>query len=53
LGDEEVVGPRESSEHATLASVESIAEMGFDRMDVLVALFAAKRIEDLVVESIL
>jgi hypothetical protein len=53
LGDEEIAGPRESSKHATLASVKSIAEMGFDRMDILVALFAAKRNEDLAVESIL
>jgi hypothetical protein len=34
LVDEEIANAREPSEHVTSASVESIAEMGFDRMDV-------------------
>lgn len=50
LDDEETASARDASEHATLASVESIFEMGFDRMDVLLALFVAKYNEDLAVE---
>jgi hypothetical protein len=46
LANEEIANSREPSEHATL----SIAEMGFHRRDVLVALFAAKCNKDLAVE---
>jgi hypothetical protein len=48
--DEETASVREASERATFASVESIVEMGFERMDVLLALFVAKCNEDLAVE---
>ena len=51
--DEETASARDASEHATLASVESIVEMGFDRMDVLLALFVAKCNEDLAVEYLM
>jgi hypothetical protein len=50
LDDEEAASDRDTSEHVTLASVESIVEMGFDRMDVLLALSVAKCNEDLAVE---
>jgi hypothetical protein len=48
--DEEAASARDALEHATLASVESIVEMGFNRMDVLLALFVANGNEDLAVE---
>jgi hypothetical protein len=50
LDNEETASTRDASEHAALASVESIVEMGFDRVDVLLALFVAKWNEDLAVE---
>ena len=50
LDDEEPASASEASEHATLASVESIVEMGFDRVDVLLALFIGKCNEDLALE---
>jgi hypothetical protein len=42
LVNQEIANSREPSGHATLASVESIAKMGFDRMDVLVCSLCSK-----------
>jgi hypothetical protein len=53
LDDEETASARDASEHATLASVESIVEMGFDLVDVLLALFVAKCNKDVAVEYLL